>query len=350
MECIVVDEKQKWNTIVQQFNNWDIYYLNEYARALQIHGDGIPFLIVHEEGENKIAYVVLQQDISVLPYFTGNIASNQYFDWTTPYGYGGPLIQGDITEDWMRDFVDKLTLWCKQHKIITQFLRFHPLLNNQQEMTFVSDVISQKKVVYIDTTSKEIIWKNMTPNNRNMVRKAEKNEISIFHDTGQYLDVFLEIYEGTMRMHDASDYYLFPKEYFKYLIEEMNENVVFFYAKYQEKIISASMFFYNEKFMHYHLSGTLPEYRKLASANMLLTKAAEWAAEHGISMMHLGGGLRNEDSLLDFKKHFNRNGMLDFFIGRNIFDKQKYKELVQIRKKTDSGFDDKQNYLILYRG
>ena len=43
--------------------------------------------------------------------------------------------------------------------------------------------------------------------------------------------------------------------------------MVYFYAVWEEKIISAAMFFYNENFMHYHLSGTLWEYRKLASVD-----------------------------------------------------------------------------------
>ncbi len=34
---------------------------------------------------------------------------------------------------------------------------------------------------------------------------------------------------------------------------------------------------------------------------------------------HLGGGVENEDSLLRFKKHFNRNGLIDFCIGSKVF-------------------------------
>ncbi len=37
-----------------------------------------------------------------------------------------------------------------------------------------------KKTVYIDTQSEDVIYANMTPNNRNMVRKAEKMECRFF--------------------------------------------------------------------------------------------------------------------------------------------------------------------------
>ena len=96
-------------------------------------------------------------------------------------------------------------------------------------------------------------------------------------------------------------------------------------------------------------SSDLPEYRKLASANLLLSEAANWAAERGIREFHLGGGVEIEDSLLTFKKHFNRNGLLDFCIGRNIFNQQAFDDLVSIRIEKDKTFDDSKPFLIKYR-
>ena len=153
-----------------------------------------------------------------------------------------------------------------------------------------------------------------------------------------------------MQNNHAEDYYYFQDDYFKYLIENLPENILFGYALYEGKPVSASIFLYNSKYMHYHLSGTLPEYRSLGATNLLLTKTAYWAAEHGIKKFHLGGGVGIDDSLLSFKKHFNRNGLLDFCIGRNIFDKQRFDELVELRKQHDVTFDGSKPFLIKYRG
>jgi len=57
-----------------------------------------------------------------------------------------------------------------------------------------------------------------------------------------------------------------------------------------------------------------------------------------------------EDSLLSFKKHFNRNGLLDFCIGRTVFDPEAFDELVSLRKQYDGRFDDTKPFLIKYRG
>jgi len=142
----------------------------------------------------------------------------------------------------------------------------------------------------------------------------------------------------------------FSQIYFDYLIKEMEGNVIFFYAFFEGMPVSASIFFYNDKYMHYHLSGTLSEYRKYAATNLIISEAAEWAASYGIQKFHLGGGVGIDDSLLSFKKHFNRNGLINFCIGRNIFDMNAFNELVKLRKKNDAQFDETKPFLIQYRG
>ncbi len=349
MEIIYIGEKEKWNCKIKSFLDWDIYYLNEYASSLQLHGDGQPVLVYHEQSGGKLCYVMMQEDIAEFLPLSPYLESDFYYDWTTPYGYGGPLTEGEITTDFVEEFIRELRNWCSEHKIVSQFFRFHPLLQNQKVMEKICDVVYMKKTVYIDTTDKEVIFKNMTSNNRNMVRKAIKNGIEIVMDKGENIAEFQKIYEATMRNNGAEDYYYFEREYFEYLSQNMKEHIIYFYAIYQGIPVSSAIFFYNEKYIHYHLSGTLPEYRKLASANLLLSEAANWAAEQGIREFHLGGGVEIEDSLLTFKKHFNRNGLLDFCIGRNIFNQQAFDDLVSIRIEKDKTFDDSKPFLIKYR-
>lgn len=81
-----------------------------------------------------------------------------------------------------------------------------------------------------------------------------------------------------------------------------------------------------------------------------MSKAADWAAERGIRKLHLGGGMGADDSLLSFKKHFNRKGQLDFCIGRTIFDREAYHRLIELREKKDQQIDQRKSlYLIEYR-
>ena len=108
----------------------------------------------------KIAYVMFQRDIAKENCFQGKIEKNHYFDWTSPYGYGGPVWEGNITDQFLYKFKGELMKYCKKNNIITQFFRYNPLLKNN----ILKGVTEDKKIketVEIKTISKEIIYSNM---------------------------------------------------------------------------------------------------------------------------------------------------------------------------------------------
>ena len=346
----LVRDREEWNRLVKSFPDWDIYYLYEYVRSLELHGDGIPALLYWKGEKMEICYAVMLQDIAAFAGFYGSLKKGRFFDMTTPYGYGGPLVKGEVTQGDVEGFVRDLEEECKRQNIVSQFFRFDPLVEGQGAFFKLFEAKSLKDTVYMDLESEEVIFKNMDPKNRNMVRKARKNNVEIFSDSGEHLEDFIRIYNATMERNQAEDYYYFKRDYFEYLQRELKHNMVYFYAVWEQKIISAAMFFYNENFMHYHLSGTLWEYRKLASVNLLLYEAALWGSRRGIQKLHLGGGMEKDDSLYGFKKQFNRNGAVPFTIGRYIFDQDTFQELVEKRAKADCNFDAAKPFLIQYRG
>ena len=87
----------------------------------------------------------------------------------------------------------------------------------------------------------------------------------------------------------------------------------------------------------------------LAAGNLLLYEAALWGVAHGVSKLHLGGGMAPEDSLFGFKKQFNKNGRREFWVGRSIFDPAAYQELLALRKSADPAFDPDNGFMIQYR-
>lgn len=102
--------------------------------------------------------------------------------------------------------------------------------------------------------------------------------------------------------------------------------------------------------MHYHLSGSVWEYRNLAPSNLLLYEAAKWGSSIGCKIFHLGGGVGSgKDNLFKFKREFNRNSDITFGIGKQICNQEMYDKLVQfcIDGKTD--FDKDNKFFPLYR-
>ena len=92
----VIRDKQTWDRIVKSFMKWDIYYLYDYAVSLEQHGDGAPCLLYFETDKCRMCYVLMINDISHSKSFRGYLEDNLLFDAETPYGYGGPMIEGDF--------------------------------------------------------------------------------------------------------------------------------------------------------------------------------------------------------------------------------------------------------------
>lgn len=349
MKVYAVDQAAGWNQYVKSFRNWDVYYLCEYAISLMLHGDGIPLLICYEDSASRMCYVVMKRDISEDIRFQKNIEKNRYFDLETPYGYGGPLVDGTFPVNSQQAFLDELLEYCKRENIVSQFVRFHPLLNNHKEFYMITENRYLHDTIFMDTSSDDLIFRNMDSKNRNMVRKANNAGIQVVKRPMDDYQAFFEMYCETMRQHDADDYYCFSQRYFEFIRDALKDNAAVFYAILDNKPVCGAIFLFNENAMHYHLAGMHREYRHLAAGNLLLYEASIWAGKNGIARMHLGGGFNENDSLFGFKKQFNKNGRLPFYVGRTIFIRQTYDRLLQIRKQTDPEFDVNNHFLIQYR-
>lgn len=334
--------------MVKSFAKWDIYYLYEYAYSFAVHGDGEPKLICFQVEQGRLCYVVMQRDIADSGLFGEYLAKEELYDWETPYGYGGPLIEGDFSEKDWEEFRQAIFSYCRQEGIMTQFIRFHPLLQNQTSLPNWIETRYLRETIAMDTGDSEIIWNHMDSKNRNMVRKALKNEVQIIRKPLSEYEFFASMYLQTMQRDGATEYYYFKKEFFDALTE-LSEYGQIFYALRQEQPIAAGIILYNQSFAHYHLSGGFAEGREFSPMNLLLYEAALWASRQGIKSFHLGGGIQAEDNLFRFKKQFNKFGKLPFWVGRTIFDSEKYQELCRIRKQICPHFDLENNYMIQYR-
>ena len=288
----------------------------------------------------------MRRDIANDTKFSGILELNKYYDYETPYGYGGPLSEKHIPLQSQVEFLNEIK--DKDKGIVSQFIRFHPLLKNHTIASNLFEIRYLHDTVYMDSTSTDIIMANMDSKNRNMIRKAIKNAVEIERREITDYKPFISLYEETMLKDNADEYYFFNEDYFK-IQQSLHGNACFFYAIKEGTIIAGALMYYNENFMHYHLAGTRTEFRKFSPSNLLLYEAACWASKQGIKKFHLGGGITQDDNLFGFKKQFNKNGKLPFYIGRTIFDNNAYTSLLNKRKLIHFNFDINNNRLIQYR-
>lgn len=336
-----LSHSEEWDAIVRSFDNHDVYYLSGYVKAFHIHGDGEPFLLYYEESGLRAIYVYMRRPTAI----------KGVYDSVTPYGYGGVLFDGDVSEANCQVFWNAYLEEMDKECIVDNFVRYHPVLRNAGPMKPVSNVIDLGKTIAMDLSSPEVIWENIHSKNRNMIRKAEKNGIVIEHGKGMDLfDKFIEIYNATMDKDHAEEYYYFKRPFYESIHNDLRNNYEMFYAKLEDKIIAMSIMIFANGRMNYHLSGSDIEYRNLAPSNLLLYKAALWGCEQGFRTFHLGGGVGSgEDNLYKFKAAFNKNSDYQFSIGKQIFDQAVYDELVKIRRESDPNFDESSSYFPVYR-
>ena len=341
-----LSQAEEWDATVRSFREYDVYYLSGYVKAFQIHGDGEPQLLYYEENGLRAIYVYMKRKTAI----------EGYYDSVTPYGYGGVLFEFGIAnpeqqmallQAFWKAYVEKM----KEEGIVDNFVRYHPVLKNAIPMKQISTVIDLGKTIAFDLESPEVIWENIISKNRNMIRKAEKNGITIEHGKGmELLDKFTEIYNATMDKDHAEKYYYFKRPFYESIDRDLQDNYELFYAMYEGRPIAMSIMIFANGRLNYHLSGSNIEYRNLAPSNLLLYKAALWGYEQGCKTFHLGGGVGSgEDNLYKFKAAFNKNSVYQFSIGKEIFDQEKYDELVALRASTDAEFDSESKFFPLYR-
>jgi len=191
-----MDQTEEWDAIVRTFREYDTYWLSGYVKAFQIHGDGDPLLLFFQGEGSRGINVVMKRDVALDPHFSGKLPQGCFFDFSTPYGYGGWLIEG---EDPTALFV-AYEEYCVKHGIVSEFARFHPLIKNHERCDSFYETVQLGEVVHMELFDRDRIWENVTSKNRNMIRKAMKNGVKVYH--GRFPDIyrrFRVIYNETMR-------------------------------------------------------------------------------------------------------------------------------------------------------
>ena len=344
MRCEIL---QEWDDILATFqkNNCDIYFFKKYLSLY--------------ESEKKHALCAVcseNSNIMIMPYLRSEFLG--YYDFETAYGYGGPI--SNIEDpDWCNKAFCAIHDYLKNNNYLCGFTRFHPLLDNERLVDAVSEehkiqVIYDRQTIAIDTSqSSDEIWtKQISSKNRNMIRKAEKNQLVYKTEFNfESFDEFIELYNATMKRLTADDFYHFEQEYFYKLKESLAGNSFLGTVRKGGKLICSAIFMYSNYYGHYHLEGSDYNYSGFGANNLLLWKAACEMHELGIKEFHLGGGTSSSknDSLFKFKKVFSSNEKR-FFIGKEIFNEPVYRSIcTEWERNNSSKISIFGNRLLKYR-
>ncbi len=345
----IIKEKNDWNHLLNiefskkyndVFFNYD--YFDLYTKNYNSNLEGVFW-----EDENvKIFWPHLVRDISKINQFK----KFKYYDLTTPYGYGGPLIIAKTKEktkiaDSLKEFFKEYRNYALENNYICEFVRFHPIFKNWEFLDKFFNIDYLDDVVIIDLKQDlEKIRQQIKKGHKYNIKKSEKEGCKvrvIKKPNEKNIQDFIKIYYQTMDKNQASKKYYFPekfiRDHFKFL------NAILIETEYKDKIIGSSIFICGDKIIHYFLSGASEEFKGLYPSNLTLWEAIKWAKEHNFKILHLGGGRGKNDSLFEFKKGFS-DLIEPFKVGKIIFNANAYSQLNKI-----NGGDMSDDYFPPYR-
>lgn len=343
LQVISLAEKEKWDSIVKSFNNYDVGYLSDYAKAFWLKGDGEPQLIYYDSGSTRAINVIMKRDIAQTDYFGDKLPLNTAFDAVTPYGYGGFWLEGGDYQGVLNDY----EAYCRDEGFISEFVRFHLLTDYKDYFrgtveTHTHNIIRPLQMPLDD------IMADFEHKVRKNLKRAEASGLTIEIDTtGEKLDDFLGVYYSTMERTGAKKDFYFAKEIFE-AFNQMRGNFAYFNVLSEGKIISTELVIYGRENCYSFLGGTLQDYFSLRPNEFLKVEIIKWAKGIGLKNFILGGGYGSDDGIFHYKKSLSPNGIYNFYIGKKIFNQEKSRQLTDMRKAAGEAELD-ENFFPPYR-
>lgn len=333
-KIIELEDAEEWQKALDRLGRKDVYYQPEYSRLYEQLGDGTPLLFYYEnpDGDN-IGYVFLKRPLDSLPIAQNEVFSRKAYDIITPYGYGGPLYNRTTSEA-VSNFRKAFGRYCQEENIVSEFIRFNPMLKNHFYLDDWMDVSYNRETIYIDLRqSRQELFSQYHHNHRRNIRKARKYDLSFKAYTKQEAvecaGAFYEIYKETMDRVGAEAYFYFSENYIRQLLEGLDGKSMIGAVFYEGKMVSAALCMHEGDILYYHLGCSKEKYFHLRANVFQFHHIALWAKEQGLKSFFLGGGHSGRDSLFRFKHRFSPKGIADFYLGKKIHQPKKYQLLAE---------------------
>jgi hypothetical protein len=325
---VTVQERDLWNQYVHSCRMYDFYH-TWYYHSLERSGE--PVLFVYHHDDSFIVFPLLKRSIN----------KTEYTDFTSVYGYAGPISNIDfnkMTQETMEDFKQAFLLFLNEERNVSVFCRLHPIINHDILVERFGSLVNNGKTIAIRLT-------DTLEEQRSKYRRQFRSKIRQLREKGFYLKTannneevkaFVKIYNENMARVKAESYYYFNESYFFNMLNsaDFESSVLLLYCG--DEITSGAFVTFSNNIMQFHLAATNNKYLHEGPMKLLIDEATIVGREKGMAYLHLGGGVGgNEDSLFEFKAGFS-DTILNFKTWRYVSDPEVYNQLVSARwgKKT----------------
>jgi hypothetical protein len=264
------------------------------------------------------------------------------FDIQSPYGYGGPMAN---TKD--PEFLERAwhayAGWARTSGVAAEFVRFHPLAQNDQ--FYRGQVEEDRQTVWVDLEADDLFAGYKT-RVRTAIRKAEKSGMKFnWAARDDIPSRFATFYRAAMDAISASSFYFFDDDYFRRMAEwpEVRLGV----CSLDDEWLSAGLFLYGAESIEYHLAASSGLGKQLSASNLLLHEVGVSAKAESYLRLYLGGGTdrRPNNPLLFYKSGFSTR-RAPFKVGTFCHDSGRYDEL---KRRWPDRYTANPDKLLFYR-
>lgn len=335
---------QFWRELPQERR--DVYFLPGYLSASETAGLGTAACAVASNNGAIWLYPFLMCETPT------DDTGCRHVDLITAYGYGGPVVnqQGE-QESFLSAAWSVFGEWAAAQRVVGEFVRFHPLLNNSRWAAPETTVARDRQTISIDVPSYPDSFLNDSYYrvHRNMVRRAER-EGFVFETRAPTaaMEWFIPLYNDTQDFLDADNETRFGDEYFESLVADLGDRAWLGVVTQGEHVVAAVLVLDGETTSHCHLMG----YRRLTKTagmtNLIYHGITLEAARRGTSAVHMGGGRtgNDDDSLFKFKASLSPK-QATFEIGMRCHNSAAYERLGRDWERTHG--PKPPDYFLYYR-
>lgn len=339
------DDKQipEWIHYYNLLENRGIYHCPGYIKVLEGHlGYSAELCIFEKDAGHFIYYPYFRRNLENLPFAQHcDFPISEYSDIDSSWYYGGPLSNLKPQENEEKSntaFVNAFSGYCIESKIVSEFIRFDPNLENHLHFEKLLPISRNREIVFVDLSqSEDEIWRTMDGRARTAIRKAKKMGVKVgISSDKRDIDTFYEIYAAEMKRKKAPAHYHFAIPFFQELFENLDHRFALIYAEVDGTFFSGGIFVYEEDGpAHYYLMATSYAHRNYQSNSLILYEAMLFFKKMGLKVFDLQGG---REDVHYFKKSFSKH-RAPFFTASIVHNRQIYEQLVKA-KDTFMGKDN----------
>lgn len=311
---------QNYRSILSGISSKSPYYTVEY---FEVFASGLKNLICFYWDKNG-AYILM-------PGYIRDIEGHDDMkDFTSPYGYSGPLFSENIDQKSLHLFWQEVETWLINNDIISVFIRFSL---NENYYGFPGEV----KITLANIKGKILPddeqWRGFNRKVRKNVEKAKREGLIVkilwgYDLTEDLLEKFQTIYIHTLSRSNAEDFFYYSKDDIRKFVSTNGDLCVFAFALDGSEVVSAEMVLLSEDCMFSFLGGTHEQSFYKRPGDLLKFELICWARDKKFSYFVLGGGYGSNDGIFNFKRAFFPKDIVNYMTGRQVLNDEKYSFLV----------------------